>query len=71
MKFMTNREQSDVETEKYEEEDSEENEDKSVKGNIPRTPPRELFLVALDLKEHIRSYASSWYEKCPPLAHYS
>lgn len=67
--ILNNEEESDFETTEDEGEESDENVDESVYlDSATRLSLTVLYSVAMDLREHIRSYASSWYQNWPPLS---
>ena len=64
------KELSDLETTEDEAEASEENHDIPVmeSSSTSRMPLRDYYIIALELREHIRDYVSPWYKDWPPMA---
>ena len=66
--ILNTKEISDVDETEDEAEDSEENHNNPVMEVPSRMPLRDYYMIALELREHIRDYASPWYKDWPPLA---
>ena len=68
--ILSTKELSDVETTEDEAEASEENHDIPLmeSPSTSRMPLRDYYMIALELREHIRDYVSPWYKDWPPMA---
>ena len=66
--ILNTKEIGDVDETEDEAEDSEENHNIPVMEIPSRMPLRDYYMIALELREHIRDYASPWYKDWPPLA---
>jgi hypothetical protein len=67
-KILTSTEQSDHEWEMTEDEEEEGVDIMEEKQIDRRVPLKDLYLVALELRENIRSYHETWYQNWPPVA---